>query len=168
MAKSTQKIEAIKLRKQGYSLFEIAQKLSISKSSVSVWSRDINLSQKAQDRILKKIKKGSYIGRIKGSQTNKNKKILVQKRVYDQVSKEISNVTNRELLFLGLALFWGEGNKKGSRFVFSNSDPTMIKIVLKWLIRCMNVSKEDVYMSIQINESHRNQEKRLCSIGRTN
>jgi hypothetical protein len=161
MAKSLKKIEAIKLRKSGYSLYEISQKLFVSKASVSTWVRDIVLSKKSQDRLSNKIKRGSYLGRIKGSQTNKTKKEFIQRDIYHRVLKENSKITNRELLFLGIALFWAEGNKKGSRFIFSNSDFLMLKLILKWLVVCMDVLKEHIYISIQINEEHRNREEKI-------
>jgi orotate phosphoribosyltransferase-like protein len=48
------KEKAIKLRKNGYSLKEISEKLNIAKSTASVWLRNIKLTQKAKKRLKKR------------------------------------------------------------------------------------------------------------------
>jgi len=47
MAKTQQKLAAIKLRLQGNSIADIARQLQVSKSTVSHWCRDIVLTQSA-------------------------------------------------------------------------------------------------------------------------
>ena len=44
--KAIEKIKAINLRKKGYSLNEIVEKLGVAKSSVSVWVRNEPLHSK--------------------------------------------------------------------------------------------------------------------------
>jgi orotate phosphoribosyltransferase-like protein len=45
------KRKAIALRKRGYSVKEIAEKLHIAKSTSSLWVREIKLNKKAQQRL---------------------------------------------------------------------------------------------------------------------
>ena len=52
--------KAIKLRKSGHSLKEIAKKFRCGKSSVSMWVRDVKLSPVAERRLLTKIKLGQF------------------------------------------------------------------------------------------------------------
>ncbi|NQU83696.1 MAG: hypothetical protein HQ536_03210, partial [Parcubacteria group bacterium] len=54
------KEKAIKLRKKGYSLKEISEKLKIAKGTASIWLNDVKLSQKAQERLQKREILGQY------------------------------------------------------------------------------------------------------------
>ena len=161
MAKVVQKEKAITLRKKGKSLSEIAQELKVSKGSVSIWVRDVVLSDSAKRAIELKLAKGSYEGRLKGSLANKKKKIDAEFQARQMASREIGKVSDRDLLMIGTALFWAEGNKKGSRFVFSNSDPAMISLMASFLQKCMDVTHGELYLSIQINESHKSRSDKV-------
>lgn len=62
-AKLKEQKKAKGLRQKGFSYNEIAKRLNVAKSSISLWCRDIKLSKKQRDR-LKKIKlKGAARGR---------------------------------------------------------------------------------------------------------
>lgn len=59
--KIKEKLKAIKLRGQGFSLNEILKEIDVSKSSVSEWVRNVPLSNSARKRLLTKIKLGQLI-----------------------------------------------------------------------------------------------------------
>lgn len=59
--KLKEKERAVTLRARGYSLKEISKILIISKSTASLWLRNITLSKKAKKRLLSQILKGQYI-----------------------------------------------------------------------------------------------------------
>ncbi len=99
--------------------------------------------------------------RIKGSLTNRDKRTAVQEKVRQTAEKELGKISERDLLMIGTALFWAEGNKKGSRFVFSNSDPAMISLMASFLQKCMGVTHDEMYLSIQINESHKSRSDKV-------
>jgi transposase-like protein len=44
--------KAMELRKQGYSLKEISRQFGVVKSTASLWSRDVVLNKKAEERLL--------------------------------------------------------------------------------------------------------------------
>lgn len=137
------------------SISKIASNLEVSKASASNWCRDIELS-KEQKEALNKIKhRGSYIGRMKGAEVNRQKKLSSIKKSQEEAEKELSTVSKKELLILGVGLFWGEGSKSGSRFVFINSDPTMVRVMYIILLRVVGISKDRFSATVQINEIHR-------------
>lgn len=65
--KREEKLKAIALREQGYSLNEIIDRVGVAKSSVSVWVRNIPLTVKAKKRLLTKIKLGQLIAAEKNA-----------------------------------------------------------------------------------------------------
>jgi len=51
MKREKLKIKAEKLRRQGFSFREISEELKISKSTASLWLRNVGLSKDAKERI---------------------------------------------------------------------------------------------------------------------
>ncbi|MBI4037191.1 helix-turn-helix domain-containing protein [Candidatus Daviesbacteria bacterium] len=154
MAKSLLKLEARQLRQQGWSVKEIAKKLDISKSTVSIWVRDVILTIEQLEQLQKRSITGAERGRILGAFTQKQKRLTRVQSYIDEGNIEMKNLANREFLIAGLALYWGEGAKKKRRVELCNSDPKMIKFLTHWLKMCFNVSDEDLIFRIGINEAH--------------
>jgi hypothetical protein len=155
VAKTTERLEARKLRRKGKSIGFIANKIGVSKSSASIWCGDITLTKEQRDKLIKNDKKGGAVGR---AIANRNKVIerLDRLEKYKYIGRKmVGSISKRDLLILGIALYWGEGNKKGRRLIFSNSDPEMIKIWIRWLRECLNLSINDMSCNVGINQIHR-------------
>jgi hypothetical protein len=56
---------------------------------------------------------------------------------------------------VGAALYWAEGGKNQRKVVFINSDSEMILLWIKWVINCLNISKERLICRVEINEIHK-------------
>lgn len=97
--------------------------------------------------------------RIEASK-NKIKERMDRLEKFKELGKNmVGNISKRDLFLVGIALYWGEGNKKGRRLILSNSDPEMIKIWIKWLIECLNLSISDISCNVGINEIHKDRVK---------
>jgi len=155
MSKVKEKIEAINLRKKGLSISDIAFLLNVSKSSISMWCRDLELTEKQKDRLKKKSIKAGSIGRLLGSQANKEKKIFRVKFYKKQGKNYLGELSKRDVILVAAALYWGEGSKTGGRFIFINSDPDMIKFMFNFLINDLSIGKDKIKLNIQINETHK-------------
>ena len=159
MALSKKKIIARKIRKEGKSIIHIAKKLEVSKSSVSLWCRDIILKPGQVETLRKQ--KGSVMGRWIGAESNRRKKREAIERNEKEAKLLLGRISKRDLLIAGLCLFWGEGSKTGSRFIFINSDPLMIKIMKKFLIDILKVDINDIGLTVQINRVHESRIKKV-------
>ncbi len=82
------KNQAIFLRKKGFSLKEIAEKLKISKSTASYWLQYIFLNQKAQ----KRLKKLEILGQYKTGLIKKMRKENLIKEYHLKAYKGISKI----------------------------------------------------------------------------
>lgn len=154
MAKSLLRLKARKLRKRGVSVRKIAQVLGVSKSTVSLWVRDIILTIEQLESLQNSRIKGSEKGRLMGAFVQKERRL---KLIEDSKLKGIellSNLTEREFLITGLALYWGEGCRKKRDVSFCNSDPRMVKFLILWLQKCFGVKSEDIKCRVGINEIH--------------
>lgn len=143
---------AQKLRRAGWSLRAIAREIKCSKSSVSAWIRNIPLTTEQIER----LKSNQDKGRAKAAQhpnSPKQKWERIRSGIIEESSQEIpSNFSNLDLKILGTALYWAEGyNASRSVFLFSNSNPKMIKVMMKFLREICRVPKEKIKGRINIH-----------------
>lgn len=129
--KRQEKETAIQMRKQGRSLADIAQTLGVSKASVSNWVRTIVLTQKQKTELTAHGFSKEAIEKRRIARILKTK--LKHESLKLSASKEIRKISQRELLLLGAALYWGEGAKKSKNVAsIANSDPNLVKIAMRF------------------------------------
>src|SRR3989344_7856074 len=161
MAKSEQRLEAVQLRRDGNSIKNIAKKLNISRSSASVWCRDIILSSSQKQRLLEHAIKNGQRGRLMGAEANKNKRlenISTQEKIAGSM---VGNLTTRDRFMLGIALYWGEGTKSmRSNTSITNSDPETILFARHWFEQ-LGVERNMFRPYIFISETHKHREKAI-------
>jgi transcriptional regulator with XRE-family HTH domain len=156
MAKSKEKNEALSLRKLGYSISDISRKLMISKSTVSIWCRDITLSDKAIARIAKKSKSKSTTALLHYSESVRLRRQINTSESIKSGKQKLGVISDRDIYCIGLGLYWGEGYKRGSQeFGFTNSDANMVLFYLRWLETVFEIKKNDLILRVSINEMHR-------------
>lgn len=159
MAKSEQRIQARELRRKGESVKDIADKLGVSKSTASMWVRDIILNLKQLEKLRQKMLRGSELGRTKGAFTQKQRRINLEKSLEKQAIRDIRDLNDRELLVSGLCLYWGEGSKKQRELSWCNSDPYIINFMILWLKKCYGIEKDRLAANVAINEIHKEREE---------
>jgi len=149
---------AIAMRMNGKSYNEIAKELGICKSSLSYWLRDLKLSKEAQDILGRK----SNYPKEKFAEYNrlKSKKVALENsQIRENACNKIDFVSDKELLLIGAALYWGEGYKnnqskrKNYHISFVNSDPEMAKIFLKFVKNILNVPEDKIRPRIQLHHN---------------
>lgn len=142
MVKKESEIElARELRsKEGLSVSKIARKLNVAKSSVSVWVRDIELTEE-QKQVLRNEKVNSTFENLQEqAKKRKNKyKDIRDGYVKEGYSKAISDEYFRTVCLL----YWGEGTKSKNVFKFCNSDMDMLFLMCKWIDK--NVNKKIIF-----------------------
>lgn len=143
--KIKEKEEARVLRKEeGLSIGDIAKKVGVSKGTVSIWVRDIELTEK-QNEVLRQ-KNPIYNCQTKGFKTTREK-FKVNRILYQECGKKIAQKNDAEFIS-GCMLYWAEGTKSKNSVIFSNSDPEMILYFMNFLIKYFLVGKEDILLTI--------------------
>ena len=141
------RIRATNLRLAGKSYSQIKKELKVSKSTLSYWLRNYPLSKKQLDKLVYKNER--RIERFRNTMRLKRENRL--KKVYKKEKQEILPLTSRETYIGGLFLYWGEGGKTAkTRTAFSNTNPEMIKFILYWLIKILNISKEKIIVRLYL------------------
>lgn len=148
-------------RLKGETIRGIAKKLNMSFSTVSFWCRDIRLSASTIKKMKFNKKERSAKGLLKYSELKRNQRIkntIVQKK---QGANMLGKLSKRDLIMVGLGLYWGEGYKESNdEMGFTNSNPQMVRFYLKWL-NLNNISKNSLIFRLSINEIFKNQEKKI-------
>lgn len=118
--------EARRLRADGMTMPGIAERLGVSRSSVSLWTRDIAFTP------------GPDWGRPADRQPRRPNALQRRKqeeidRLLEEGRQRVGELSDRDLLVTGAALYAGEGGKGGGKVTFSNSDPRMTRLFCRWL-----------------------------------
>lgn len=159
MAKSKKRLEAIKLRRRGNSIKKIAKTIGVAQSSVSLWCRNIALTEEQQNLIVKNGLEGLRLGQLKSAELRRKKRIDIVNGLQKQGVLFFKKLTRKEFFVFGLALYVCEGSKTHRRFIFTNSDPKLIKIVGKWLYEFYGIGSNRLGLRVQIHEMHKPRER---------
>ena len=152
-AKDDLRVVARKMRQEGRSYREIRAVVPVSKSTLSLWLKDVPISEE-QAALLNQM-------RIDAGQRRatalKARRIATQQRIWKQAAGQIGTLSDRELLIAGVIAYWAEGAKAKpwravERLQFVNSDPTMIRLFIQWL-RLLGVTLDDLIFRISIHEN---------------
>lgn len=150
------KQQAIKLRLQGKSYNEIRRILNIpSKGTLSYWFKDLKLPLQAKKRLKQKIDLARKRNLFKYNR-DRTKAIRIENvEIYRKAVKSIKNLTQKELLLVGTALYWGEGykNDKNPTLSLVNSDPALIQLFMRFVHEILDVTNERIRTQIHIHNN---------------
>ncbi len=126
--KLAERAAARELRASGLTLAEIASGLGVSRSSASVWVRDVELPGPIRRR-------GP---RRRGPNALQRRKAAEIEAGLAWGREVIGELSDRDLLIAGTALYAGEGSKADGRVRFANTDSAMVGLFMDWLRRFFN------------------------------
>ncbi len=152
------KKQAIDLRIKGKTYREIRSAISnLSKSTLSGWLRNVKLTKEQEEKLAENIEKISYNARVKAAWTKKQRNIARTKHIIEQARKESHSLFKNPLFLIGLSLYWAEGSKSNKYVQIANSDPALIKIMMKWFREICKVPEEKIKIHIYIHKVYRNE-----------
>jgi transcriptional regulator with XRE-family HTH domain len=153
-AKDEARAKARTLREQGLTYNQIVAEIGVSKSSVSLWVRDMPrpgpLSYEAfRDRQVAGVRRWWAAER----QVREARRVAA----CAAAANEIGQLTDREIIIVGAIAYWCEGAKnkpdrRYDRVVFTNSDPGLSKLFLRFLDTA-GISRDRLIYQVQIHES---------------
>jgi len=153
-AKDDLHAKARRLREQGYDYDEIAAELRVSKSSVSLWVRDMPRPERLS---YEECRKRAAEGVRRYWAAERCVREAQREATRAAAAAEIGRLTKRELLIAGAIAYWCEGAKnkpyfRHDRVVFMNSEPGLIVFFLRFL-DAAGVGRDRLIYRVQIHES---------------
>jgi hypothetical protein len=150
-AKDDLRAVAVEMRLAGKSYREIAEVVPVSKSTLSLWLRDVPLT--AEQR--------RAVGRAGPSSARRLTLLATHARkreaAIECARSQVQLLAESELFVAGVAAYWAEGSKakpwNPSVVVqFMNSDPGLIVLWLRWL-DLVGVTRDRLTFRVSIHES---------------
>jgi hypothetical protein len=134
-AKDALHARARELREQGLDYDDIAASLGVSKSSVSLWVRDIPRPERLS---YEECRKRSAEGSRLYWEAERPVREAQRESVRVAAAGQMGVLSKREVIIAGAIAYWCEGAKSKprklcERVVFINSDPGLIRLFLRFL-----------------------------------
>jgi len=145
---------AREMRLEGRSYREIRAEVPVSKSTLSLWLKDVPISDEQRALLLQR----QVDGRERRATALRARRIATQRRVHAEASGEIGNLSPRELHLIGVILYWAEGTKdkpwsrRSEDVRFINSDEGLIRLFLAWLSQ-LGFENEQLSFRVAIHET---------------
>lgn len=151
--KIEEKLTAISLRKLGYSYSQIQSVVPVSKSTLSIWCRDICLDKEQRQALIHKRLIAAKHGSQVAAKKKRIKKLMESRRIHKQAFSKLGEIGKRERFIAGIALYLGDGYKTGYRFGFSNADPRIIQFMMNWLLEFTDIKKDKIHGRIWLHDN---------------
>jgi transcriptional regulator with XRE-family HTH domain len=153
-AKDGVRARARELRAQGLDYEEIAARLGVSKSSVSLWVRDLPVPARLS---YEECRKRSAEGTRRYWEAERPAREAERAAATKAAAAEIGPLTEREILIAGATAYWCEGTKskpsrRNDRVAFINSDPALILLFLRFLAT-VGISPDRLVFRVYIHEN---------------
>ena len=139
--KTLEQDRARSLRAEGYTMLEIATQLAVSKSSVSLWTRDVEPLPRPRKSTARK----------RGAHPQHLARLAEIDALEAEGIARIGLLSNQAFLAAGAALYAGEGSKGDGRVVFANSDPQMVAFFCAWLRRFFPVDESRLRVTVYLH-----------------
>jgi hypothetical protein len=122
----------------------------VAKSSVSLWCRDVPVGEAVWSA-------RARANRNEGARNRAPNRLQLAKRQQiedcrQMASQLIGAMSDRDLLIAGTALYAGEGGKREHSVTFSNSDPRMVALFMRWFRRFFGIEEARLRMRLYLHE----------------
>jgi transposase-like protein len=149
--KTYERSRARKLRKErGYSIKQIAALLGVSTSSVSLWVRDIELTEEQHEAL--RQRSALYDGQLLGRAVSSGRR-RAERRAYQEHGRALARRGDVRHA-MGCMLYWAEGSKNRNSIRFSNSDPEMVRTFVNFLRSYFPLGDENIRLTCHLFADH--------------
>jgi transcriptional regulator with XRE-family HTH domain len=125
--KTDERRRARELRIEGWSVKDIERELGVSRSSVSIWVRDVELTTEQRRRLIARSRLGPIVAGPKKAAAARE-----VRRSYQEHGRELARERGA-LYAAGCMLYWAEGAKGRNAARLTNSDPEVLAFLAGFL-----------------------------------
>jgi len=153
-AKDNLRARARELRQKGMAYHEIVAELGVSKSSISLWVRDMPRPERLSYEECAKRQAAAVAAYWSGE---RQRRAAAREAVRAGEQRALGSLNEREILIAGAIAYWCEGTKskpyrRSGRVIFINSDPRLICFYLRFL-QLAGVKQDQLTFTLSIHES---------------
>jgi transcriptional regulator with XRE-family HTH domain len=144
-------------RYEGASIKDIARRVGVSVSSVSMWVRDIELSPEQHAAL--QLRNVAYNRQMSGTWKQAAKR-RAERVAYQEQGREVARAGD-PLYVAGCMLFWAEGGKDRNAVRFTNSDPEMVRFFVRFLRTCFEIEDEQIRLTCNLFADHLERQREI-------
>jgi transcriptional regulator with XRE-family HTH domain len=133
------------LRQQGMSIRQIAETVGASRGSISLWVRDIRLTEDQEEKLRQNQQR--WAAQNTGAQVNRSR-ARTQRLKFQEVGRAAAR-EGSPLHLIGCMLYWAEGAKSRNEIYLVNSDVNMLRLFMRFLREELNV--DDLLVTVHIH-----------------
>jgi hypothetical protein len=146
--KTSEQRRARDLRALGWSIGEIEQELHVSRSSVSLWVRDVVLDDAAVARLSTRVGLGP-----RTSAERSRARARATRTAHQQEGRRLANERDGSYA-AGCMLYWAEGAKARNSLKVINADPEVLVFFVRFLRRHFGVPDEKMRVFCNLFADH--------------
>ncbi len=149
--KTAERAAARRLRREeGRSIKEIARLLGVSRSSVSLWVRDIELDPRQEAALTTRDPSRNY---ARNGWAANRERARLRRRRYQLEGRRRARQAD-PLFVPGCMLYWAEGTKSRDTVALSNADPEVIRFFARFLRDCFGVPDDRMRLACHLFADH--------------
>lgn len=151
---------ALKLRLTGLSYNEIRKQVPVSKSTLSLWLKDVIISDKARQRLDERMRTEGARQLIVLNKLQTKRAEERARKYHTEGKRYVLSSVASELAQAGAILYWAEGYKRlkvrdgkermGHTISFVNSDAEMVSVFVKFLQRALVIPAEKIRLGMRL------------------
>jgi hypothetical protein len=155
--KTKERLEARRLRRLGWSVKEIERHLHVSRSSVSLWVRDVPLTPQQVAELHRRS--ATSPGQLAGATANAA--LGRERRHGYQVEGRTRARVGDRLHLAGCMLFWAEGDKCRGSVRLANSDPDLLRTFARFLRECYGAPNGRLSVTCNLFADHLDRQREI-------
>jgi len=144
-------------RLEGAPIKEIARRVGVAPSSVSVWVRDIELTPAQEEELLRR--NPAYNRQLSGTAIQAANR-RAERVAYQEAGRQLA-LQRDSCHVAGCMLYWAEGEKDRNALRFYNSDPEMVRFFVFFLKKYFDLRDEEIKISCSLFTDHLQRQREI-------
>ncbi|TYC22659.1 helix-turn-helix domain-containing protein [Micromonospora sp. MP36] len=154
-AKDDLHAKALQLRADGHTVNEIAERLTVAKSTAYQWVKHLPLD--SSSKVADQRQRAADARRMLSRARRREQREDAEREARNLAAEWAGAPDLRETLLIGAVLYWCEGTKSkpdNPRYdlTFTNSDPRLVELFIRF-VEAMGRSREDLRYRVSIHEN---------------
>jgi transcriptional regulator with XRE-family HTH domain len=153
--KTAERLRARELREEGWSVKQIERELGVSRSSVSVWVRDVQLDEERQAVLLARSRLGPIVAAERKAALARDRRLAHQGE-----GRRLAHESDGSYE-AGCMLYWAEGSKRRNAVQLTNSDPELLVHFAGFLRKHFDVAPASMRLACNLFADHVERQRQI-------
>ncbi|MEH1100426.1 helix-turn-helix domain-containing protein [Micromonospora sp. CPCC 205561] len=149
--------EALRLRRRGCTVPEIARRVGVARSTAYLWVRHLPLAGDSEEARARRRAHSKLMTDAQWAE-HRAARDAARSETVRKAAAWVERLGDRELVLVGAAIYWCEGGKakpwrpNDCRLKFINSDPVLVLLFLRF-VEALGVARAALRFRVSIHES---------------